>query len=658
MEVQKRIEELRGEIETANQNYYVSDNPTISDYEYDMMMRELIELEEKYPQFQSPVSPTKRVGGAVLTGFSEVTHTVRMESLQDVFSKEELRDFLVKILEDNPDTEFVVEQKIDGLSVSLEYENGVFVRGSTRGNGDVGEDITENLKTIRAIPMKIKEPLPFLEVRGEVYMKKSVFEALNERREEEEETPFANPRNAAAGSLRQLDSKITAERKLSIFVFNIQQIEGAQPKTHIEALNYLKGLGFSVIPKFTLCKTADEAAEAVDMIGESRGENDFDIDGAVIKVNDFALRGRLGSTSKFPKWAAAFKYPPEIKPTKLLDITIDVGRTGVLTPKAILEPVRLAGTRVVAATVHNKDFIAEKDVRIGDIVLVRKAGEIIPEIVGVLTETRDGTERKFEFPTHCPSCGAEVTNDLDDVFVRCTNLSCPRQLVRGIIHFASRGAMDIDGLGPSIIEQLADSGKLKSVADLYTITEKDVSALYKKGDKIASNIIASIEKSRDNDLYRLIYGLGIRHIGERTAKLISRRFETLDKLMEATAEKLTEVEDVGGIMAQSVVDFFDMPQNFEVLQKLKDAGVNTVSRQETEDSRFAGMTFVLTGALPTLTRDEASAIIEKFGGKTAGSVSKKTSIVLAGEDAGSKLRRAGELGIKVIDEQEFLNMIK
>mgnify|MGYP000871677709 CR=1 FL=1 len=657
-EIKNKIEKLREIIEEHNRNYYILDNPTISDYEYDMLMRELISLEEKYPEFKSSTSPSVRIGGAPLKEFKKVVHEVRMESLQDVFSYEELSDFVEKIKKDAPDCDFIVEKKIDGLSVSLEYQNGVFFRGSTRGDGDVGEDITENLKTIKSIPMKLKKALPYIEVRGEVFMPKSVFEKLNDEREKNEEPLFANPRNAAAGSLRQLDSRITAKRRLDIFVFNIQRIEGYDITSHNEALRFLSELGFKVIPDYRLCSTFDEIKNEIEIIGDNRGELPFDIDGAVIKVNDFDLRRKLGSTSKFPKWAAAFKYPPEIKETKILDITLDVGRTGVLTPRAVLSPVRLAGTRVEAATIHNKDYIKKLDIKIGDTVLVRKAGEIIPEIVSVVKDKRDGSERDFEFPKYCPSCGAELVNDENDAFVRCVNISCPRQLIRGIIHFASRPAMDIEGLGTAIIEQLAEMGKLKSVADLYYLKTADIAALYKKGEKNAENIMSSINKSKQNDLYRLIFGLGIPNVGERTAKLLARHFNTLDNLINATPEELMEIQDVGNIVAECIVGFFKRPQNIEVIERIKAAGVNTENKSQVLDNRFEGITFVLTGGLTNFTRDEATAIIEKFGGKTASSVSKKTGIVLAGEDAGSKLQKAKDLGIKIIDENEFINLIK
>ncbi len=652
-----RIEQLTKELEAHNYNYYVLDNPTVTDYEYDMMLRELEELEAQYPSLKSDNSPTVRVGGMALDSFPKVHHDVKMESLQDLFSHEEMADFAEKIFAEEPGAEFVCEYKVDGLSVSLEYENGIFVRGSTRGDGVTGEDITANLRTVKSIPMTLSKPIEYIEVRGEVYMPRGVFEALNAKRELEGEALFANPRNAAAGSLRQLDSRITAQRKLDIAVFNIQQVRGAQVDTHIGAFQLLKELGFKVIPDYKAVTNTEDILTQIDRIDKNRVNLPFDIDGAVIKLNSYDLRRKLGSTSKFPKWAAAYKYPPEIKETKLLDIEIDVGRTGVLTPKAILQEVILSGTRVSAATVHNKDFIAEKDIRIGDTVLVRKAGEIIPEILSSVKEKRTGNERIFEMPTHCPSCGEEVVAPEDEPAVRCVNASCPRQLVRRIIHFADRKAMDIDGLGSALIEKLCENSSLASVADIYRLTAENIAALYKKGDKMAENLLSSIEKSKQNDLWRLIFGIGILHVGDTKAKQLASHFGSLDAIVNATEEELLSLEDFGEIIAKSVVEFFSNEKNKQLVRELQEFGLNTVAQKTAVGDKFAGITFVLTGGLSSMSRDEAKAKIEALGGKAAGSVSKKTGIVIAGENAGSKLDKARELGIKIIDEQEFLEML-
>ncbi len=657
-EAKIKVEQLTYELEKHNYNYYVLDNPTITDYEYDTMLRELENLEAAFPELKSPNSPTVRVGGAALDSFPKVHHYVKMESLQDVFSHEEMQGFTDKIFAEHPNAEFVCEYKVDGLSVSLEYENGIFVRGSTRGDGVTGEDITANLRTVKSVPMTLSRPIEYIEVRGEVYMPRGVFEKLNEQRELEGEALFANPRNAAAGSLRQLDSRITAQRRLDIAVFNIQQIRGESAGTHIGSFELLKELGFKVIPDYKICNTSNDILKQIDWIDNNRVNLPFDIDGAVVKINDFDLRSTLGSTSKFPKWAAAYKYPPEIKETKLLDIEIDVGRTGVLTPKAILKEVILSGTRVSAATVHNKDFIAERDIRIGDTVLVRKAGEIIPEILSAVKEKRDGSEKVFEMPAHCPSCGERVVSPEDEPTVRCVNASCPRQLVRRIIHFADRKAMDIDGLGSAIIEKLCENGTLKNIADIYRLTAEDIAALYKKGDKMAENLLSSIEKSKQNDLWRVVFGIGIPHVGDTKAKQLATHFGSMDAIMAANIETLVALEDFGMIIAESVVEFFENEKNCELVQALCEFGVNMTAEKKVVENRFAGITFVLTGGLSSMSRDEAKAKIEALGGKAAGSVSKKTVIVVAGENAGSKLDKARDLGIKIIDEEEFLEMIK
>nr|WP_283243544.1 NAD-dependent DNA ligase LigA [Feifania hominis] len=653
--VKEEIERLREALLYHSRKYYVEDNPEISDYEYDSMLRSLEQLEREYPEYQSPLSPTVRVGGAVSKGFETVTHTVKMESLQNAFSDDEIRDFDESVRKTGEPT-YVVEYKIDGLSVSLEYRDGQFVRGSTRGDGEVGEDITQNLKTIRAIPLVLTEKPSYLEVRGEVFMPRESFERLNVIREEAGEPLFANPRNAAAGSLRQLDSRVTASRNLSIFVFNIQQLEGVALSTHYEALCYLKRLGFRTITEWEPTGDIEAVLRRIHEIGEQRFALPYDIDGAVVKVNEFALREELGSTSKFPKWATAFKFPPEVKPTRILDITVNVGRTGVLTPQAVLEPVRLAGTTVSAATLHNRDFIADKDIRIGDTVLVRKAGEIIPEVLEVELAKRTGEERPFVMPERCPSCGEPVWSDPEEAAVRCTNGACPAQLVRSVVHFASRDAMDIDGLGPAIVEQLVDRGLVKSVADLYSLDAEELLTLERMGKKSAENLLAALERSKKNDLSRLLFGFGIRHIGQKAGKLLAARFRTLDGIRAATAEELESVDEIGAIMAESVVAYFSHPQTIKMIEKLTAAGVNLESTETVLDTRFAGQTFVLTGTLPTMTRAQATQLIESFGGKTAGSVSKKTSYVLAGEDAGSKLKKANELGIPVIDEAALKKM--
>lgn len=657
--MKERIEELTKILNEHNYNYYVMDNPTISDFEYDAMLRELENLENEYPEFALPDSPTKRVGGYALESFEQVEHTVPMESINDVFSFGELSEFdeRVKGLLPDEKIEYVVEYKIDGLSVSLEYRNGLLEIGSTRGNGRIGENVTENIKTIRSIPLSVENAPELLEVRGEVYMPHKSFIAVNNMREINGEPLFANPRNAAAGSLRQLDPKIAAKRKLDIFVFNVQRISDDKFDNHYDSLLYLKELGFKVIPDFKKFSDIEGVISEINSISERRGELGFDIDGVVIKVNSFAQRAKLGSTAKAPRWAAAYKFPPEKKKTKLTDIVINVGRTGVLTPNAVLQPVRLAGTTVCKATLHNIDFIRERDIRIGDTVVVQKAGEIIPEVLSVDKLLRDGTETVFNMPESCPVCGAPVVRDEGEAAYRCTGIECPAQLVRNIIHFASKGAMDIDGLGPALVESLIDSKLIKSEADLYYLSEEDVAKLERMGKKSAQNLISAIEKSKKNDLSRLITALGIRHVGANSAKLIASRFGSMDALISAPRDEIAEISDVGEIMAQSIVDFLSQEQTRHTINRLKDAGVNMTYEVEAAGTKFEGMTFVLTGTLENYTRSEASKIIESLGGKVSSSVSKKTSVVLAGDEAGSKLDKAEKLGIKIINEEEFSTLI-
>lgn len=659
MDPKERIAELTELINYHNYKYYVEDAPEISDFEFDDMLRELETLEEKYPEYKKDNSPTTRVGGEPVSAFPEVTHTVPMQSLQKAFTRSEIFDFDRRVREVVQDPEYVVEHKIDGLSVSLEYVNGELVRGSTRGDGITGEDITENVKTIRTIPLRLREPVPYLEVRGEVFMSKESFEKLNALLEETEQPLFANPRNAAAGSLRQQDSKITAKRHLDIFVFNIQRIEGVEVGSHIEGLRLLKRLGFKTILNDRVFRTIEDAYDEIIRIGEERDKLGFGIDGAVVKVNDFAARELLGSTSKFPKWAIAYKYPAERQTTVIKDIKIQVGRTGVLTPLAILETVRIAGSNVSRATLHNIDYIREKDIRINDTVVVEKAGDIIPAVVEVLKEDRSGDEKIFEMPKYCPECGAEVIREEGEAAYRCTGINCPAQRLRNIIHFVSRDAMDIDGLGASNVEKLVENGFIENAADLYYLDFKAAAELRGFGDKWAENLRASLERSKSNPLYRLIFGLGIRHIGEKAAKTLAKEYKTIDALMEADAEKMAEIYDFGGIMAESVEEFFKQPQNREFVERLKAAGVNCVdSEEESGDNRFEGKTFVLTGTLENYKRSDAAKIIEGFGGKTSSSVSKKTSYVLAGAEAGSKLTKAQSLGVTVISEEEFEEMIK
>lgn len=652
-----RIKELTDLLNEANHQYYVLDDPKMPDFEYDRLLRELENLEAEYPQFAQPDSPTKRVGGEALSKFEKVIHTVPLMSLQDVFSLEELDDFLAKIIEQHPGTAFTVEPKIDGLSVALEYENGVFVRGATRGDGTVGEDVTENLKTIYSIPMTIPNAPPRLIVRGEVYMPKKSFEKLNEAQEEAGKPLFANPRNAAAGSLRQLDPKIAAKRGLDILVFNVQLAEGVAFKTHSETLEYLKSLNFKLIPWQTL-DSVSAINDAVMSINENRESLPCDIDGAVIKVNDLGLREGLGATAKFPRWAAAYKYPPEIKPTVVEDIVVQVGRTGVLTPKAVVRPVRLAGTTVTNATLHNQDFITERDIRIGDTVRIRKAGEIIPEILDVDVSKRPADAKAYYLPETCPICGAPTKRDEDGAFLRCTGAACPAQLSRNIAHFVSRDAMDIEGLGSSIVDALIEKGLLHSAADIYYLTLEEVKQLWQKGDTAATKLLQSIENSKSQDLGRLIYALGIRQVGAKTGKTLAAYFGSMDALLNATAEELTQVDDIGQVTADSICDWFSQAQSKEMIEKLRNAGVNFTSNRQVTDARFAGMTFVLTGALTKFTREEATEQIELFGGKASGSVSKKTTYVVVGENAGSKERKARELNIPILTEDEFLQMLQ
>lgn len=656
MDVRQEIEQLREELQQANYNYYVLDAPTMSDYDFDHKLRRLEELEQAHPQFVTPESPTQRVGGKAAEGFAEVAHEVPLESLQDVFDFSEVEDFQHRVLEGlDGQAEFDVEPKVDGLSVALEYRDGAFVRGATRGDGQIGEDVTENLRTIRSVPLRLPEALPHLIVRGEVYMAKKTFEELNRRRELNGEPLFANPRNAAAGSLRQLDPKVAASRRLDIVVFNIQLAEGRQFDTHTATLDYLESQHFRVIPR-TLCHTAVEIKAQIDAVGERREAFPYDIDGAVIKLNSLADRLILGSTAKFPRWAAAYKYPPEQKPSKVLDIVVQVGRTGVLTPKAVVEPVRLAGTTVTNATLHNQDFIAEKDIRIGDTVLVQKAGEIIPEIVSVVKEKRPEGTVPYRLPEQCPVCGAPVVRDEDGAHLRCTGAECPAQRLRHLVHFASRDAMDIEGLGPAVVEALISAGLVNTPADLYRLEPQSVAALEHMGKKSAENLLAAIERSKGNDLSRLIYALGIRQVGQKAGKVLAARFGTLDALMAADVETLTGIPDIGGVTAENIVSWFQSPQSIHLIDALRWAGVNMESTEVPAGDKLAGLTFVLTGELSRFSRKEATEFLESLGAKVSGSVSQKTSYVVAGEAAGSKLRKAQELGIPVLSEEELLTM--
>ena len=657
MDEKLEIMQLRHELEQANYDYYVLDNPTMSDYDFDHKLRRLEELEAAHPELIAPDSPTQRVGGKVADGFAEVVHQVPLESLQDVFSMEELSEFDQRVHETLEAVTYDTEPKVDGLSVALEYENGVFIRGATRGDGRVGEDVTQNLRTIRSIPLRLPEALPRLIVRGEVFMSKAVFARLNEERELKGQPLFANPRNAAAGSLRQLDPKIAAERRLDIRVFNIQYAEGKTFQTHTETLDYLKSQHFPVIP-YTLCDTIQDCSSHIQAIGDDREAFDFDIDGAVVKVNSLSDRERLGSTAKFPRWAAAYKYPPEQKPSKVVDIVVQVGRTGVLTPKAVVEPVRLAGTTVTNATLHNQDFITEKDVRIGDTVLVQKAGEIIPEIVSVLRDKRPEGTKPYILPDRCPVCGAAVVRDEDGAALRCTGAECPAQLMRHIVHFASRDAMDIEGLGPAVVESLVAAELVKAPGDLYALQVSDVAELERMGKKSAQNLIGAIEKSKGNDLSKLLNAFGIRQVGQKAAQVLARHFGTLEALAAASEEELTAIPDVGAVTAQNIVAWFSDPQSQHLVETLRSSGVNMTNLAQPVGEQLSGLTFVLTGELTAFTRKEAEERLLAFGAKVSGSVSQKTSYVIAGEAAGSKLRKAQELGIPVLDESALVYILE
>lgn len=652
----KRAEKLRKDLNYYSYRYYVDNENDIDDYEYDMMMRELKAIEEEYPELITPDSPTRRVGGEATNMFESVAHTVKMESLQDAFSFDEIRDFDRRVKDAVTNATYVVEPKIDGLSVSLEYRDGVFVRGSTRGDGSVGEDITANLRTVRAIPLRLKTDLPFIEVRGEVYMPHSIFHKLVEEQELNEEKPFKNPRNAAAGSLRQKNPKITAKRKLDIFVFNVQQIDGHSLSNHKQSLDYLKELGFKTIPFYTEFKNIDGAIDELKRIADIRYTLPFDIDGAVIKVNDFEKRRILGSTAKFPKWAIAFKYLPEEKETKLLSIEVNVGRTGVLTPTAVFSPVLIAGSTVSRATLHNEDFIKEKGICIGDTIIIRKAGDVIPEVVSVKEHIPDAVP--YRMPEICPSCGAKAVREDGEAAIRCNNPDCPAQLLRMLIHFCSRDAMDIEGLGDALLNKLVEQNMIKTAADIYSLDFGKIAEMDKMGKKSAENLKKAIEKSKENDLSKLVFALGIRHVGAKAAKLLSDNFRDIDSIMNSSAEDISKIDGFGLVMAQSVVDFMSMPQSQKLIADLKAAGVNMKAEDTHIDNRFSGKTFVLTGTLTKYTRSEASRIIENYGGKASSSVSKKTDYVLAGEAAGSKLAKATELGVKIINEDEFAEMIQ
>ena len=662
-QAEKRIKELREKTEYYANKYYDEDKPEISDFEYDMMMLELRTLESQYPELITKTSLTQKVGGHVKEGFKKVEHEVPLQSLQDVFNFDEIEAFDERVKKEAKEnnmeeTQYVVETKIDGLSAALEYQNGIFVRGATRGNGLVGEDVTENLKTIKNIPLELPEKIN-ITVRGEVFISKTDFEKMNKEREENEEELFANARNAAAGSLRQLDSNITKNRPLDIYIFNVQKIEGKEFDSHFEELEYLSKLGFNVNPVRIPCKDKEEVIKAINKIGEDREQLTFGIDGAVVKVDNLKLREIMGTTSKVPKWAIAYKYPPERKETILKDIVCQVGRTGVITPMAILEPVKVAGSIISKTTLHNEDFIKEKDLRIGDKVIIQKAGDVIPEIVEVVVNKRTGQEKEFIMPRKCPVCGAEAVREQGEAAVRCTGIECPAKLYRNLVHFVSREAMNIDGLGENIIGILLDKKMINNIADIYDLKFEDIASLKKNGKKFAQNLMNSINKSKENDLYRLITALGIRHVGVKAAKVLAKKFNTLDNLSKASVEELSEIEDVGIIVANSIKEFFEQEQTKDLILRLKQAGVNTVRiKDDKEDNRFDGKTFVLTGSLEKYSREEASNIIEKFGGKTSSSVSKKTSYVLAGEDAGSKLTKAQNLGVQIITEAEFEKMCK
>lgn len=656
-EAMQRIEELTEIIEKHNHSYYVMDNPTVSDYEYDMLMQELKGLEAEYPEFVLPSSPTQRVGGEALSKFEKVTHKVQMGSLQDVFSFEQLEEFVTRCRNTVENPSFIVEPKIDGLSVSLEYENGILKRGSTRGDGFVGEDVTANLKTVGSIPLKIKNAPEFLEVRGEVYMPKEKFLKLVEQQELNDEQPFKNPRNAAAGSLRQKNSKITAKRGLDIFVFNIQQIEGREITSHKQSLDYIKSLGLKVIPSYVECTTYSEIEQEIQRIDQIRNKLSYDIDGIVIKVDSFEQRETLGSSSKVPKWAIAYKFPPEEKETTLRNIEVNVGRTGAITPVAVFDPVMLAGTSVSRAVLHNQDFITQKDIRIGDKIIIRKAGEIIPEVVKSVSHVENS--EPFILPAKCPVCGTESVRYEDEAVLRCPNPDCPAQLLKSIIHFASKGAMDIDGMGDAIVKALVENNLVKSVADIYTLKAEQIASLERLGEKSAENLINAIEKSKSRPLDKVIFALGIRNIGQASAKLLCEKFPSIEKIMSATAEEIEEIDGFGKVMSENVAKAFSEQHRKDLISRLLELGVKMeYQATQTNDNRFEGMTFVLTGTLETLKRDEAKKIIESFGGKVSDSVSKKTTFVVAGEEAGSKLEKAQSLGVNVLSETEFLEKIK
>lgn len=656
MDYRGEIKELREKLNENARLYYTLDASTMSDYEYDRLYRRLQELEAAHPEEITPDSPTQRVGDAVLNDFAEVRHPVPLESLEDVFDGDEVKGFLSKVLETLPRAEYSVEPKVDGLSVALEYRDGQFYQGATRGDGRVGEDVTGNLRTVRSIPKNLPEKLPRLIVRGEVYMARSVFDRINEELELEGKPLLANPRNAAAGSLRQKDPKVCAKRQLDIAVFNLQLVEGRSFATHSETLDYLREQGFPVIPHMVL-RDPEEILEQIQKLGDNRMDFPYDIDGAVVKLNDLSDRSILGSTAKCPKWAVAYKYPPEQKESRVADIVVQVGRTGVMTPKAVLEPVRLAGTTVTNATLHNQDYITEKDIRIGDTVVVQKAGEIIPEIVSVVKEKRPEGTKPYHLPDKCPVCGAAVLRDPDGAAVRCTGAECPAQLLRNMIHFASRDAMDIDGVGPAVLQQLIESGLVSNPADLYDLRAEELVGLDRMGKKSAQNAVDAIARSKENDLWRLIFALGIRQVGAKAAKILATHFGSMDGLRRATAEELTEIDDVGAVTADYITHWMQSDQAADLLARLQKAGVNMECHQELVDRRFAGMTFVLTGALTRFTREEAGEMIELRGGKVSSSVSKKTTYVVAGENAGSKLKKAGELGVSVLSEEEFLALI-
>ena len=657
MDAKQEIAALRAQLNEYNYQYYVLDQPIIPDYEYDRLLRRLEDLEKENPALITPDSPTQRVGGQAVSTFQPVRHEVPLESLQDVFSFEELGEFDGRIRQTDEKAAYVVEPKVDGLSVALEYQDGVFIRGATRGDGQTGEDVTENIRTIRSVPMQLENVPGRLIVRGEVYMAKRVFDSLNAGRELRGEPLFANPRNAAAGSLRQQDPKIAAERKLDMIIFQVLLSEGETFETDAQALDYLDSLRFRVIPR-TVCSSAAEAAEEICRIGDSREDYPYDIDGAVVKLNDIRERAVFGSTAKFPKWAVAYKYPPEQKPSKVVDIVVQVGRTGVLTPKAVVEPVRLAGTTVTNATLHNQDFIEEKDIRIGDTVIVQKAGEIIPEIVSVDKSKRPEGTVPYHLPSVCPVCGAPVERDEDGVALRCTGAECPAQLLRNLVHFASRDAMDIDGLGPAVVNSLVNAGLVKTPGDLYSLQPQDIAQLDHMGQKSAENLVAAIGRSKENDLSRLLCAFGIRQVGQKAAKILARTFRSLDELMAAGEEALTAVPDIGGITAHFLMEWFENPQSQHLIQCLREAGVNFQSEEEAAAETLAGKTFVLTGTLETMTRSEAGEMIERLGGKVSSSVSKKTSYVVAGEAAGSKLTKAQQLGVPVLTEAEFLQLVQ